>query len=119
MGKDIVTDLGVIDISKEVIASLSGIATTECFGVVGMVSSRIFSDGISDLLKRETLSKGVDVAVKDDKLYIRVNVVVGYGNRVSTVAENIIDRVKYAVESATGLTVDSVDVHVQGVRIVD
>jgi len=119
MGKDIITDLGVIDISKEVIATIAGIATTECIGVVGMVSSRIFSDGINDLLKRENLSKGVDVAVKDDHLNIRVNVVVSYGARVSTIAENIIDRVKYAVEHATDLKVDSVDVHVQGVRIVD
>lgn len=120
MGKVIRTDIGLIDISKDVIANLAGIATTECFGVVGMVSSRFLSDGWSELLGREALSKGVEVAVsRDDHLIIRVNVVVSYGNRVSVIATNIIDNVKYIVEKHTGLTVDQVDVHIQGVRVVD
>jgi len=119
MGKEIRTQYGLIHISKEVIANLAGIATTECFGIVGMVSSRIFSDGISELLGKEALSKGVEVAIKDDVLQIRVNVVVGYGTRVSVIATNVIENVKYIVEKHTGLTVDKVDVYVQGVRILD
>lgn len=120
MGRVIRTDIGTIDISKDVIANLAGIATTECFGIVGMVSSRIFSDGWSELLGREALSKGVDVIInKDDHLIIRVNVVVSYGGRISVIATNVIDNVKYIVEKHTGLTVDQVSVHVQGVRIVD
>jgi uncharacterized alkaline shock family protein YloU len=119
MGKEIRTEYGLVDISKDVIANLAGIATTECFGVVGMVSSRIFSDGISELLGKEALSKGVEVATKEEVLYIRVNIVVGYGVRVSVIATNVIENVKYIVEKHTGLTVDKVDVYVQGVRIVD
>lgn len=118
MGKEIRTEYGLIDINKEVIANLAGIATTECFGIVGMVSSR-FSDGISELLGRESLNKGVDVAIKEDKLNIRVSVVVGYGTRVSVIATNVIENVKYIVEKHTGLTVDNVEVYVQGVRILD
>lgn len=119
MGKDIVTELGVIEISREVIATLAGIATTECVGVVGVVSQRVITDGINELLGRESLSKGVDVQVRDGRLLICVNVVVGFGNRINIIAENIITNVKYIVEKHTGLTVDKVDVHVQGVRIVD
>ena len=118
MGKDIRTPYGIIDISKDVISNLAGIATTECFGVVGMVSSR-FSDNINDLLRRDALGKGVEVTAKDDKLRIRVNVVIGYGTRMSTIAQNIIDNVKYIVEKHTSLVVDQVDVFIQGVRIVD
>ena len=120
MGREIRTDIGIIDISKDVIANLAGIATTECFGIVGMVSSRVISDGWSELLGRESLSKGVDVIVnKDDHLIIQVNIVVSYGNRISVIAANVVDNVKYIVEKHTGLTVDKVGVHVQGVRIVD
>lgn len=118
MGKQIRNEYGLIIISKDVIANLAGIATTKCFGIVGMVSSR-FSDGISELLGREALSKGVDVAIKDDMLNIRVNVVVGYGTRISVIATNVIENVKYIVEKHTGLTVDNVEVFVQGVRILD
>ena len=56
---------------------------------------------------------------RDDRLVIRVNVVIGYGNRITTIAENVITNVKYIVEQYTGLIVDKVEVHVQGVRIVD
>lgn len=119
MGKEIRTQFGLIDISKLVIANLAGIATTECFGIVGMVSSRIFSDGINELLGKEALGKGVEVTIKDDMLQIKVNVVVGYGIRVSVIATNVIDNVKYIVEKHTGLKVDQVDVYVQGVRVVD
>lgn len=119
MGREIRTDLGIIEIGRDVIANLAGIATTECFGVVGVVSSRVFSDGISELLGRESLSKGVDIIVRDNELYIRVHVVVGYGNRISTIAQNIIDNVKYIVEKHTGLTVHHVEVNVQGVRMID
>lgn len=119
MGKDIRTELGLIDISKDVIATLAGIATTECFGVVGVVSSRVFSDGISELLGRESLSKGVDVLIRDDALHIRVNIVVGYGNRIGVIGRNIMENVKYIVEKHTGLVVDKVEVNVQGIRFVD
>ena len=50
MGKDIVTELGVIDISKDVIANLAGLATMECVGAVGVVSTRAFTDGLGELL---------------------------------------------------------------------
>jgi len=119
MGKIIEGPCGIIDISREVIAKLAGIATTECFGIVGMISARKFSDGITELLGREALSKGVEVAVKDDKLLIRVNVVVSYGVKVSVIADNVIERVRYTVESHIGTKVDLVEVNVRGVRVVD
>lgn len=119
MGKEIRTPFGTIDIDKNVIATLAGIATTECFGVVGVVSSRVLSDGIQELLYGASLSKGVDVLLKDDALHIRVNIVVGYGTRIGTIATNIINNVKYIVEKHTGLTVDKVEVNVQGIRLLD
>ena len=119
MGKDIMTEYGLIEISREVIATLAGIATMECVGVVGVVSQRVIADGLNELLGREALSKGVSVQIEGDHLCICVNVVVGYGNRINIIAENIITNVKYIVEKHTGLIVDKVEVHVQGVRIVD
>lgn len=118
MSREIRTDYGIIDISRDVIANLAGIATTECFGVVGVVSAR-FSDSINELLGHESLSKGVEVQVIDNRLIIRVNVVVSYGTPISTIATNIIDNVKYIVEKHTGLYVAKVEIKVQGVRIVD
>jgi uncharacterized alkaline shock family protein YloU len=119
MGKLIEGPWGMIDISREVIAKLAGIATTECIGIVGMVSARKFSDGITELLGREALSKGVEVTVTDEKLLIRVNVVVSYGVKIPVIADNVIERVQYTVESHIGIAVDLVEVNVRGVRVVD
>jgi len=118
MGKILQGPWGMIDISREVIAKLAGIATTECFGIVGMVSAHKFSDGITELLGREAISKGVEVSVKDGKLLIRVNVVVSYGAKISVIAGNVIDRVQYIVESHIGTKAGLVEVNVRGVRLV-
>ncbi|MEG1500977.1 MAG: Asp23/Gls24 family envelope stress response protein, partial [Clostridiales bacterium] len=117
--KELANDYGKILISKEVIANLAGIAATECFGIVGMVSSRFFSDGIADLLGKESLSKGVEVYITPDNLLIKVNIVVGYGINLSVIANNVIENVRYTVERHTGLKVDHVDVNIQGVKVVD
>ena len=119
MGKDIVTELGVIDISKDVIANLAGLATMECVGVVGVVSTRAFTDGLGELLGKESLSKGVEVELEDDNsLIIRVHVVLAYGIPVPVIANNIIENVKYIVERHTNLRVDKVDVRVDGIRVI-
>jgi len=119
MGKIIEGPWGVIDISRDVIAKLAGIATTECFGIVGMVSARKFSDGISELLGHEALSKGVEVNIKDGMLQIRVNIVISYGINIPVIADNVIERVRYIVESHIGTKVDLVEINVREVRVVD
>jgi uncharacterized alkaline shock family protein YloU len=119
LGKVVMGKYGKIIISKEVIAKLAGIAATECFGIVGMVSSHIFSDGIAEILGKEALSKGVDVIIKENSVRIKVNIVVGYGISISVIARNVMDHVKYTVEKYVGTAVDYVDVNIQGVRVVD
>lgn len=116
MGKEVVTDLGRIHLSDEVIATMAGVASTECYGIVGM-SGSLLKDGISELLGRENLSRGVAVTMQDDKLEIDLYVVVGYGTRISEIARNVTDKVRYVVESSTGLTVSGVHIHVQGVKV--
>jgi len=118
MSKVITNDVGKIIISQEVIATLAGIAATECFGIVGMASQKI-KDGIVDLLGRETLSKGVQVDLKNEQVNISVYIIVSYGTKISEIAHNVIDKVKYSVEKYTGLKVDHVQINVQGVRVVD
>ena len=40
-----------------------------------------------------------------------------YGTNISTVANNIIDRVKYTVEKITSINVSKIDINVQGIRV--
>lgn len=116
MPKEYVTDSGKITISEEVVATVAGVAATECYGIVGMASRKI-KDGIAELLGRESLSKGVEVELDGNKVKVRLYIVVGYGTRISEVANNVVEQVKYKIESSTGLEVQHVDIRVQGVKV--
>ena len=48
---------------------------------------------------------------------IDVNIVVEYGVRIPDVAFEIQNRVKKSVETMTGLSVSSVNIHIQGINI--
>lgn len=118
MGKVITNDTGKIIISKEVIATLAGIAAMECYGIVGMASQKI-KDGIAELIGMEALSKGVVVDLKNEQISISIYIIVGYGTKISEIANNVIDKVRYTIEQHTGMIVDYVQINVQGVRVVD
>lgn len=110
------TEYGFIEYNDEVIANIAGVATTECYGVVGMASKRV-SDGFWELLKKENLGRGVKTTLEENSIKIEVYIIVEYGTKISTVANNIIQKVKYTVESLTGLNVSKVVVNVQGIRV--
>jgi len=110
------TGLGKIQIADEVIATIAGVAATECYGLVGM-HARNVQEGLSVLLRREDLARGVQVTIVDNRAIIDLSVVVQYGVNIAQVAHNVMEQVKYAVESQCGLEVAKVHVHVAGVRV--
>lgn len=116
MDKEASNQYGRLVLSEEVIATVAGVAATECYGIVGMASRRV-ADGIAELLGKENLSRGVEVTLDGNRVAITLNVIVGYGVRISEVAKNVIHKVKYTVESSTGLQVVKVNINVQGVKV--
>lgn len=118
MAVKIKTKYGVIDIDNAVIATVVGGAATEIFGVVGMASKNQIRDNLNEILNRENFSRGVVVRQEDNGVTIDVNIVVGYGTKISEVCRNVQDKVKYNLESMLGLTAHAVTVIVQGVRVI-
>jgi uncharacterized alkaline shock family protein YloU len=110
------TQYGEVNISEDVLATISGLAATECYGLVGMASKNA-KDGLVELLKRENLAKGVKVTAEGKEINIDLFIVVEFGTKISTIADNIISKVKYTVENLTGLKVNKVNINVQGVRV--
>ena len=107
-----------IQISDDVISIIAGKAVSEITGVAGMAGG--FAGGISEVLSgKKNLSKGIKADIKDNEAKIDVNIIVEYGVRIPDVAFEIQNRVKKAVETMTGLKVLCVNVHVQGVSIVE
>jgi len=50
-------------------------------------------------------------------IVVDLYVVIEYGTRISEVAHNVMQSVKFAVERALSMQVAEVNVHVQGLRI--
>ena len=110
--------LGFIQIDPEVIALYAGTTAVECFGIVGMAAVNM-KDGLVRLLKRESLTHGINVSVKENAISIDFHVIVSYGVSISTVADNLTDSVKYKVEEFMGMTVEKINIFVEGVRVID
>ena len=104
-----------IQISSDVVAVIAGVAVSEVQGVAGMAGG--FAGGISEVFSgKKNLAKGIKADIEDGKAKLDVNIIVEYGSRIPDVAFEIQNRVKKAVENMTGLVVEEVNVHVQGVN---
>lgn len=103
-----------IKIADDVIAIIAGKAASEVTGVYSMAGG--FAGGISEVFGKKSYAKGIKVDNSEGKLKIDVNIIVEYGSRIPDVAYEIQNRVKKAVESMTGLNVEEVNVHIQGVN---
>ena len=106
---------GRIEVFPSAVASIAGHAAINCYGISGM-AGRGLRDGFAELLRREHADKGVDVAAIDGGLVIDVYVIIRYGIRISEVAHNLQETVKFEVERSVGVPVIRVNVNVQGVR---
>ena len=112
------TGLGKIAIDTDVIATYAGSVAVECFGIVGMAAVSM-KDGLVKLLKRDSLKHGINVGITDNKITLEFQVIVAYGVSISAVSDNLISNVKYKVEEFTGLTIEKINILVEGVRVID
>lgn len=113
------TDNGEIIIENEVIAQYAGLSAIECFGIVGMATVSM-KDGLVKLLKGDSVSKGVYVTVDEtNRITINFHIIVAYGVCISTVADNLMNTVRYKVEEFTGMKVSKINIFVEGVRVID
>ena len=113
------TDLGIITINPEVIAKYAGSVAVECFGIVGMAAVNM-KDGLVKLLKRESLTHGIQIEISgENSLTLNFHVIVAYGVNILSVSDNLMNNVKYKVEEFTGMTVDKINIFVEGVRVID
>ncbi|TDX52192.1 Asp23/Gls24 family envelope stress response protein [Orenia marismortui] len=115
-GQELTNELGMVKISEDVISIIAGLAAMECYGLVGM-ASKSFQEGLAKLLGTEHLSNGVEVEINEEGVKVDLYIIVEYGTKISEVAHNVIDRVKYTLEEMTGVSVLEVNINVQGVRV--
>ena len=117
MAAEMVNALGKITISDVLIASSAGYAAVGNYGMVGM-NSRRARDSIVELFGGDSVKRGVKVTmVAPDTVVIDLYVTLEYGVSLPAVAENTRSNVKYRVETMTGLSVQSINIHVENIRV--
>ena len=108
------TDLGVVKISNDAIATIASLAAMEVKGVCKMGGAK--SRAVIDAILKRFSSRGVKVQMKDGEVKLTVSVIVDYGVDIPRVADEVQENVKRAVEKMAGLIPEEVDVIVEGVR---
>lgn len=107
-------EVGNIKISVDVVSTIAGIAASQTKGVACMYSS--FAGGIAEMLgAKKNPAKGVKVDMTEDSVKIDLYIVVEYGVRIPELAWEIQETVKNNVETMTGLEVEKVNIHIEGV----
>lgn len=107
-------EMGEIRISSEVVSIIASNAAAEVEGVSSFGGG--IAGNISQVLGRKNPYKGVKVDVMENrKVNIDLHIVVEYGVRIPDVAWKLQERIKQSVEQMTGLQVEEINVHVQGV----
>ncbi|QQK07750.1 Asp23/Gls24 family envelope stress response protein [Miniphocaeibacter halophilus] len=116
MSAHIINELGVIQISDNVISKAISDVAMQSYGVVGLVSASA-TDSLLTLLGKDNITKGVVLNIKNNKMTIDLHVILEYGVKISVVTENLIDAIKFHVEEHTGIEVEKVNIIVRDIRL--
>jgi len=107
---------GKVQIANEVLADMAGFTALECYGIVGMASPTA-RDGVAQLLSRDKLRKGVQITNNEQGVHVDLYVIIEHGTNLTEVSHNLSNRVTYVLTTIADVQVDSVDVHVQGIKV--
>ena len=108
-------EMGNVNISEDVIVTISNIAANEIEGVAGVYSG--IADALLEIFRGKKFNKGVSVVLEEEKISVTIIIDVEYGRIIPEVSKKVQENVKNAIESMTEREVNEVNVHVHGVVI--
>ena len=101
--------------ADDVIATIAALAVSDVDGVSGMSGGVV--DGITEILGKKSLTKGVKVKVSPEEASVDITVSIKYGYKLKEVCNKILSEVRSSIENMTGLRVVEVKVLVQSVTV--
>jgi len=116
MSKKSEENLGTVHVSPKAVATIASHALLTSYGVVGMASKNAFNELAATLTNDP--HHGIDVRLEQDKIVIDVYVIMQHGTRITSVAESVINAVRFNVEKALGIPVQQINMYVQGLRLI-
>jgi uncharacterized alkaline shock family protein YloU len=100
--------LGKVEITPKALIELIALTALECYGIVGLAKRSLWPG---------SYPYGVEIYWAGPELIINLYVIMEYGVRITEVAHNLMERVKYVVEKNLGIPVAQVNVYVQDLRV--
>lgn len=109
-------ELGKIVYQDKVLAKIACESAMESYGIVGLVAQNP-KDGLYELLGWENMTRGVNVRILEDQsVDVSISVFIDYGVRIAVVCANMIEKIRYNIETKTAVKVSNIDVIVQGIK---
>ncbi len=106
--------LGTIGLTSGYLSSLIGHTAASCFGVVRMNPAGATQGVKAAVLRSDSIDNGVRVSAEkgSNEIVIDLHITVMYGVNIAAITDSIMNKVRYTVETETGLTVKKVNVFV-------
>lgn len=105
--------IGHIQISDDVISKMVGKITSATCEITSMSAGLV--ESISKIWSGRSLANGIAIRRKDDLVEINVRVIMRYGSKVHEVCRELQYKVIEQIEHFTGLTIQAVNVIVEGI----
>lgn len=106
---------GSVVIEDAVIAEYVAESVLAVDGVIRLVGG--IADSLSrNILGRDNGAQGIRITREDDYVTVSIHIVVAYGSNIPQLSYDIQNRTKESIEQYTGLTVDAVNISVEGIE---
>lgn len=114
--QDNIDNLGVVNISEDVISVIAGIAAAEIEGVSGMNTTIV--GGFTEMISgKKNPSRGVKITLEEGKPTVDLSIAVEYGVKINEVAKKVQENVKNTIETMTALNVNAINVYIEDIVI--
>lgn len=111
-------NLGKLEISNGVLADIVGYAALECYGIVGVANANAI-DSFMRVLPISRIRRGINIKIDEGTVHVDIFVIVEYGTNISTVSENLRERILFVLKEYAGIDDVVVNVHVKDVNVSD
>lgn len=113
----IYTENGIVNISDDVVQTITAMAVNELDGVSLPAG---LAEGLVEKLVsvKKNYSKSIRIETEDKDTTVEVHILVDYGNKIQPLAAELQKVIKHNIETMTDLNVKAVNVLVDGIRFV-
>lgn len=106
---------GEIFIADDVVAMIAALAAGETEGVASV--GQTYTRELMSKVGMKDKTQGVKVSIEDGIVRVALSISIKGGYSIPSTSQQIQSKIKSSVETMTGMTVKSVNVHVIGVEI--